>query len=41
MNFKKMRYEIQHCEDFQTCRKIIAEELAIQLIIDIKTGKST
>ena len=40
MNFKKIRYEIQHCEVFQTCRKIIAEELAVQLIIDIKTVKA-
>ena len=34
------RYEIQHCEVFQTYRKIIAEELAVQLIIDIKTVKA-
>ena len=40
MNFKKIRYEIQHCEVFQTYRKIIAEELAVQLIIDIKTVKA-
>ena len=37
--FKKRRYEIQDCEDFQPCRKFIAEELAIHLIIDIKTVK--
>ena len=35
--FKIKRYEIQDCEDFQPCRKFIAEELAIHLIIDIKT----
>ena len=40
LNFKKIRYEIQHCEDFQTCRKSIAEELGVQLIIDIKTVKA-
>ena len=38
--FKKRRYEIQDCEDFQPCRKFIAEELAIHLIIDIKTVKA-
>ena len=32
---KRRRYEIQDCEDFQPCRKFIAEELAIHLIIDI------
>ena len=37
--FKKRRYEIQDCEDFQPCRKFIAEQLAIHLIIDIKTVK--
>ena len=38
--FKKRRYEMQGCEDFQPCRKFIAEELAIRLIIDIITVKS-
>ena len=38
--FKKRRYEIQDWEDFQPCRKFIAEELAIHLIIDIKTVKA-
>ena len=38
--FKKWRYEIQDCEDFQSCRKFIAEELAIHLIIEIKTVKA-
>ena len=38
--FKKRRYEIQDCEDFQPCRKFIAEELAVHLIIDIKTVKA-
>ena len=38
--FKKRRYEIQDCEDFQPCRKFIAEKLAIHLIIDIKTVKA-
>ena len=28
---------MQDCEHFQLCRKFIAEELAIYLIIDIKT----
>ena len=37
--FKKRRYEIHNCEDFQPCRKFIAEELVIHLIIDIKTVK--
>ena len=37
MNFKKRRYEIQDCEDFQPCRKFIADELAVHLIIDMKT----
>ena len=31
---------MQDCEDFQPCRKFIAEELAIHLIIDIKTVKA-
>ena len=34
--FKKRTYEIPDCEDFQPCRKFIAEELAVHLIIDIK-----
>ena len=38
--FKERRCEIQDCEDFQPCRKFIAEELAIHLIIDIKTVKA-
>ena len=38
--FKKRRYEIQDCEDFQPCRKLIAEELAVHLKIDIKTEKA-
>ena len=39
--FKKRRYEIQDWEDFQSCRKFIAKELAVHLIIDIKTVKAT
>ena len=39
-NLKKKRYEIQDCEDFQSCRKYITEELAIHLIIDIRTVKA-
>ena len=35
--FKKRRYEIQDCEDFQACRIFIAEQSAIRLIIDMKT----
>ena len=38
--FKKRRHEIQDCEDFQPCRKFMVEELAIHLIIDIKTAKA-
>ena len=38
--FKKRRCELQDCEDFQPCRKFIAEELAVHLIIDIKTVKA-
>ena len=38
--FRKGRDEIQDCEDFQPCRKFIMEELAIPLIIDIKTVKA-
>ena len=38
--FKKRRYEIQDCEDFQPCRKSLAEQLAIYLIIDIKIVKA-
>ena len=38
--FTKRRYEIQECEDFEPCRKSIAEELAIHLILDIKTVKA-
>ena len=38
--FKKRIYEIQDCEDFQPCRKFIAEELAVHLIIDINIVKA-
>ena len=38
--FKKRRWEIQDYEDYQPCRKFIAEELAIHLILDIKTVKA-
>ena len=38
--FKERRYEIQDYEDFQPCRKFIAEKLAIHLILDIKTVKA-
>ena len=41
MNLKKRRCEIQDCEDFQPCRKFIAEELTVHLIIDIKIIKAT
>ena len=37
----KRRYVIQDCVDFEHCRKFIAEELAIRLIIDIKTLKAS
>ena len=40
MNLKKRRYEIQDCEDFQSCRTFIAEKSAIHLILDIKTVKA-
>ena len=38
--FKKRRCEIQNCEDYQPCRKFIAEKLAIHLILGIKTVKA-
>ena len=38
--FKKRRYEIQDCEDFQPCRNFIPEELTIHLTIDTKTVKA-
>ena len=38
--FKKRRHGIQDCEDFQPCRKFIAEELAIHLILNIKAVKA-
>ena len=38
--FKKRKHEIHDYEDFQPRRKFIAEELAIHLIIDIKTVKA-
>ena len=31
---------MQECEDYQPCRKFIAEELAIHLILDTKTVKA-
>ena len=37
--FKKRRWKIQDCEDYQPCRKFIAEDLAIHLILDTKTVK--
>ena len=38
--FRKRTDEIQDCEDFQSCRKFIIEELAVHLIIDTKTLKA-
>ena len=38
--FKKRRQELRDCEDFQPCRKFIIEELAIHLIIEVKTVKA-
>ena len=38
--FKKRRYEIQDCEDFQPRRKFTAEKLTIHLMLDIKTVKA-
>ena len=38
--FKKRTYEIQDSEDFQPCRKLIAEELPIHLILGTKTAKA-
>ena len=37
--FKK-KFKTQDCEDFQPCRKFVAEELAVHLILDIKTVKA-
>ena len=37
---KKRRCEIQDCEDFQPCRKFRNVELAVHLIIGIKTVKA-
>ena len=37
---KKWSYEIQDFEDFQSCRKFIAEELAVYFIINMKTVKA-
>ena len=39
MNFKKIRYEMQYCKDFEPCKKVIVEELAFHLLIVIKTLK--
>ena len=39
--FKKRRYEIQNYEDYQPCKRFIAEELAVHLIMDIKTVKAS
>ena len=36
---KKRRCKIQDCEDCQPCRKFIAEESAIRVILDTKTVK--
>ena len=38
--FKKRRCEIQNCEDYQPCKKFIVEELAIHLILEMKTVKA-
>ena len=38
--FKKRRYGIQDCENFQPCIKLITEQLAVYLIIDMKTVKA-
>ena len=40
MKYKTVRYEIQNCEGFQSCTKFIADELAIHLILNIKTVKA-
>ena len=38
--FKKRRWEILDYEDYQPCRKFVAEELAIHLILDTVTVKA-
>ena len=39
MNLKR-RCETQECEDYQPCRKFIAEKSAIHLILDTKAVKA-
>ena len=39
LNFTQLNFKKQDCEGFQLCSKFIPEELAIHLIIDIKTAK--
>ena len=34
--FKKIRCEIQDCENFQPCRKFISEKIAVHLIMTSK-----
>ena len=38
--YKKRRCRIQDCEDYQPCRKFIAEESTIHLILNSKTVKA-
>ena len=38
--YKRKRYEIQDCEDYQPCRMFLKEELAVTTMIDTRTSKA-
>ena len=38
--YKRKRYEIQDCEDYQPCRMFLKEELTVTIMMDTKTTKA-
>ena len=38
--YKRKRYEIQDCEDYQPCRMFLKEELAVTTMMDTRTTKA-
>ena len=38
--FRRKRYEIQDCEDYQPCRMFLKEELAVTIMMETRTTKA-
>ena len=35
--YKKQRQELQNCDDYQSCRRLLEEDFTIQIVMDCRT----